>query len=94
MEFFFVKMGQLGLHINQGKTKHMIVKRKNSSKRNKIGQLTIQNYTFKRVENFKYLGIIINENNKHQIDLQELKQLTKHTKCYKNFLEIKMYPEN
>jgi len=42
---------KLGLQINQGKTKYMIVERKNSSKLNTIGQLTIKNYTFERVEN-------------------------------------------
>ena len=57
---------KLGLHINQEKTKHMIVEWKNSSKQNKIGYLTIQNYTFERVENIKYLGVIINGDNKHQ----------------------------
>jgi hypothetical protein len=31
----------------------------------------IKNYTFERVEDFKYLGIILNEDNSHQIDLQE-----------------------
>ena len=35
---------KLGLHINQGKTQYMIVEWKNSSKQNKIGQLTITNY--------------------------------------------------
>jgi len=49
----------------------MIVERTNSSKQNKIRQLTIKNYTFEKVENFKYLGIILNEDNSHQIDLQE-----------------------
>ena len=43
----------------------------NSSKQNKLVQLTIKNYTFERVENFKYLGVILNDDNKHQIDLQE-----------------------
>jgi hypothetical protein len=47
------------------------VEQKNSSKQNKIGQLTIKIYTFERVENFTYLDIILNENNNHQIDLQE-----------------------
>ena len=61
----------MGLHINQRKTKHMIVEWRNGSKQNKIGQLTIKNYTFERVENFKYLGVMLNEDNKHQIDLQE-----------------------
>ena len=58
---------KLRLHINQGKTKHTIVEQKNSSQWNKIGYLTIKNYTFEGAENFKYLGVIINEDNKHQI---------------------------
>jgi len=49
----------------------MIVEWKNSSKQNKTGQLTIKTYTFERVENLKYLGITLNENNKHEVDLQE-----------------------
>ena len=60
---------KLGLHINQGKTEHMIVEWKSSSKQNKIGHLTIKNYTFEGAENFKYLGVTLNEDNKHQIDL-------------------------
>jgi hypothetical protein len=39
----------------------MIVERKNSLKKNKIGNLKIKNYKFERVENFKYLGVIPNE---------------------------------
>ena len=62
---------KLELHINQRKTKYMIVEQKNSSKQNKLGQLTIKDYTFERAENFKYLGFILNEDNKHQVDLQE-----------------------
>ena len=42
-----------------------------SSKQNKTGQLTVKYYTFEGVENFKYLGVILNEDNNHQIDLQE-----------------------
>jgi hypothetical protein len=37
------------------------MEQKNSSKQNKIGQLTIENYTFERVENFKYLGVTLHE---------------------------------
>jgi len=36
---------KLRLHINQGKTKYMIVEWKNGSKQNKTGQATIKNYT-------------------------------------------------
>ena len=49
----------------------MIVEQKNSSKQNKTEQLTIKNYTIERVENFKYPGVILNEDNNHQIDLQK-----------------------
>jgi len=38
---------------------------------NKIGHLKIKNYKFERVENFKYSGVILNEENNNQIDLQE-----------------------
>ena len=62
---------KFGLRINQEKTKHMIVERKKSLKKNKIGHLKIKNYKFERVENFKYLGVILKEDNSNQIDLQE-----------------------
>jgi len=61
---------KFGLQINQEKTKYMIVERKNSLKKNKIGHLKIKKYKSERVENFKYLGVILNENN-YQTDLQE-----------------------
>jgi hypothetical protein len=61
----FVEMENIArkfeLQINQEKTKYMIVERKNSLKQNKIGHLKIKNYKFERVENFKYLGVILNE---------------------------------
>jgi hypothetical protein len=49
----------------------MIVERKNSSQKNKIGHLKIKNYKFERVASFKYLGVILKEDNNNQIDLQE-----------------------
>jgi len=49
----------------------MIVERKNSLKKNKIGHLKIKNYKIERVKNFKYLGVILNEDNSNQINLQE-----------------------
>jgi hypothetical protein len=71
----FVEMENIarkfGLHINQEKTKYMTLERKNSLKKNKTGYLKIKNYKFERVENFKYLGVILNEDNNNQIDLQE-----------------------
>jgi hypothetical protein len=54
---------KLGLYINQGKTKYMIVEQKKTgSTQNTIGQLTIKNYTF---ESFKHLGVILNEDNNY-----------------------------
>ena len=54
----FVEMENIarkfGLQINHEKTKYMVVERKNSLKKNKIGHLKIKNYKFERVENFKY----------------------------------------
>ena len=51
----------------------MIVEWNNSSKQNKKGQLTIKNYTFQRVENVKYLDVILSEDNNYQINLKERK---------------------
>jgi len=48
----------------------MIVERKNTL-RQKIGHLKIKNYKFERAENFKYLGVILHEDNNYQIHLQE-----------------------
>jgi hypothetical protein len=49
----------------------MIVERTNSFLKNKIGHLKIKNYKFERVASFKYLGVILNEGNNNQTDLQE-----------------------
>jgi len=37
--------------------------KKKKIKKNKIGLLIIKNYKFERVENFKFLGVILNEDN-------------------------------
>ena len=60
-----------GLQINQEKTKYIVVERKNSLKKNEIGYLKIKSYKIERVENFKYLGVILNEDNNNQVGLQE-----------------------
>jgi hypothetical protein len=85
---------KLGLQINQERTKYDSGK-KNTLKQNKTGQLKIKkNYKFERAENFKYLEVILNEDNNHQIHLQDrIKMLTKYTLCYKFFSNIKTYPK-
>jgi hypothetical protein len=50
----------------------MIVERKNNLKINKIRHLKIKNYKFGSVQNFKYLGVILNEDNNNQTGLQEI----------------------
>ena len=85
---------KLRVHINQGKTKYMIVERKNSSKQNKTGQLTTKNYTFETADIFKYLGIILNADNNHQIDLQENKYVNKTYLMLQKILETKIYLKN
>ena len=62
---------KFGLWLNQEKTKYMIVERKTSLNQIKLGHLKIKNYKFERVENFKYLGVMLHESNNNQIDLQE-----------------------
>jgi len=62
---------KLVLQINQEKTKHVIMEWKNNLKQNKIGHLKIKNYKIERLENFKYLGVTLNEDNSCQMDLQE-----------------------
>ena len=49
----------------------MLVERKNSLKKNKIGHLKIKYYKFERVESFKYLGVILNEDNNNHTDLKD-----------------------
>jgi hypothetical protein len=53
------------------------------------------NNIFERVENFKYLGVILNEDNNHQIHLQErIANINKIHFTLQNFLEIKTYLKN
>jgi hypothetical protein len=41
--------------------------------------LKTKNYKFEREENFKYLGVMLNEDNNNKIDLQErIKNAKKH----------------
>jgi hypothetical protein len=65
------------------------VERKNSLKQNKIGHLKIKNCKFERDKNLKYLGVILNEDNNYQVDMQERIKNADKTyfmlqKCFKN----------
>ena len=49
----------------------MTVERKNILNQNNTGPLKIKNYTFERDENFKYLGVILNEDSTHRTHKKE-----------------------
>jgi len=49
---------KIGLIVNEGKIKYIIVTRHNHETRH----LEVNNYNFERVANFKYLGVNINKN--------------------------------
>jgi len=73
----------------------MIVERKNGLKKNKIGHLKIKNYKFERVENFKYLGVILNDDNNNQTDLQDrIKNANKTYFMLQHFFKNKTYQRN
>jgi hypothetical protein len=63
----------------------MIVKRKNTLKKTSENK----NYKLKRVENLKYLGGILHEDNNHHIHLQERKSANKTHIMLQNFSKIK-----
>ena len=68
----------------------MIAERKNSLKQNKIRHLKIKNYKFERAASYKCLEVILNEDNNHQIDLQEiLKNANKTHFMLQNFFKNK-----
>ena len=72
-----------------------MVERKNSLKKNKIGHQKIKNYKFERLENFKYLGVILNKDNSNQIDVQErIKTANKTYVILQKFVKIKTYQRN
>jgi len=90
----FVEMENIarksGLWINQERTKYMIVERKNNLKKNTVGYLIIKYLKFERVENFKYLRVVLNEDNSNQIDLQErIKNANKTYFMLQNFFKNK-----
>jgi hypothetical protein len=60
-----------------------------------LSGLTIKNYTLEKVENFKYIGAILNEDNNHQIDLQKrIQNANKTYRCYKFFFRNKNISKN
>lgn len=52
--------------MNGDKTKYMVVTRNNC----RVGFLDIEDYKFKSVDNFKYLGVDINENSNNREEIK------------------------
>ena len=63
-------------------------------KKDKIWHLK-KKFKFEKVENFEYLGVILNKNNNNQIDLQERIKTANRTYCMlQKFLKIETYQGN
>lgn len=61
------KARKVGLKVNQEKTKYMIVRKDISTPI--TPHIRINNKEYETVENFKYLGVLINENNQIEPEL-------------------------
>jgi len=66
----------LGLQINEAKTKYVIISRRENHEEN----LEVENYKFKKVHNFKYLGVTINSKNNNHDEIKI--RVTAANKCY------------
>ena len=69
---------KVGLEINERKTKYMIASRKN--KWNNINNINIGTYQFERVEEFKYLGSLVTEDNRTSKEVNE--RIKAGNRCY------------
>ncbi|KAJ4433364.1 hypothetical protein ANN_15623 [Periplaneta americana] len=76
---------KLGLSVNQRKTKYMIATR-NKNKWGNSKDITIGDYNFERVTNFKYLGSIITEDNNTTAEIKE--RLKEGNRCYWALLQL------
>ena len=61
----------VGLNINADKTKYMQIKREGIKDKT---HLKTDNFTFENVENFNYLGFILNADNKMNIEIAKKKK--------------------
>ena len=72
----------VGLNINEDKTKYMQIKRTGTKD---MTHLNFDNFAFEHVENFNYLGSILNADNKMNIEIAErIAKATKHTMLMQN----------
>jgi len=73
---------EIGLKINESKTKYMILSRRNYN----INYLKVDDYKFERVQSFKYQSAEINENaNSHE---EVKKRLMAANRCYYSLMPL------
>lgn len=70
------KSKQMGLTINEGKTKYMILSRKN----NRHNNLIVKDMNFELVENFKYLGVELSVSDNNHKEIQN--RINSANKCF------------
>jgi hypothetical protein len=75
----------VGLNINKDKTKYMQIKR---TRTKDITHLKSDNFAFENVENFNYLGSILNANNEMNTEIAEIVKVNK--AYYANAKSIKL----
>jgi len=68
---FLTTVYQVGMRINEEKTKYMMNKRNKVSFRNEK-HLQVYNYEFERVGEFKYLGSMITENSDNNPEIKAI----------------------
>lgn len=73
---------RVGLTINEEKAEYIIVSRKSWKDRNETQEkfIEVEEYSFKRVDQFKYLGLIITQDKDIKIDIST--RLQSAHKCF------------
>lgn len=72
----------MGLYVNENKTKYMVMSRTNLN----INDLLVNNWKFKAVNNFKYLGSNVNDKNNMHQEINE--RTTNENRCYYSIIKL------
>lgn len=72
----------MGLNVNEEKTKYMVVSRNPPC----IVSIGVDNYKFEKVDNFKYLGV--NINNKNYMHIEIIERITSKNRCYFSIIKF------
>jgi len=72
----------LCLYVNENKTKYMVMSRTNLN----INDLLVDNWKFEAVDNFKYLGV--NVNNKNNMHREIIVGIMSGNRCYYSIIKL------